>query len=160
MGLGGSRDTVVNGIGYADRYPVPYISMGEPHGEPCPPAACEARNPLLNIYTDLLIYYCSRFSPCRVHVFRSRLVVYVCRVVGVGCSLFFSVTRSVFTTQCQFQWVQVLEILLEKKPREGTCAQLCPPLGAPSAAPCAAISLEYLVVFWDTRVYRGRDYVL
>ena len=43
--------------------------------------------------------------------------------------------------QCQFQWVQVLEILLEKKPREGTCALLCPPLGAPSAAPCAAMSI-------------------
>ena len=45
-------------------------------------------------------------------------------------------------TQCQFQWVQVLEILLEKKPREGTCALLCPPLGAPSAAPCAAMSIS------------------
>ena len=44
--------------------------------------------------------------------------------------------------QCQFQWVQVLEILLEKKPREGTCALLCPPLGAPSAAPCAAMSIS------------------
>ena len=46
------------------------------------------------------------------------------------------------SAQCQFQWVQVLEILLEKKPREGTCALLCPPLGAPSAAPCAVMSIS------------------
>ena len=49
---------------------------------------------------------------------------------------------TLYQAQCQFQWVQVLEILLEKKPREGTCALLCPPLGAPSAAPCAAMSIS------------------